>query len=58
MLEPHLFGERIEALHSCPECFEVPNIFCEICYGTRLVDGDRLEHWQAIQDIKIAGGSQ
>jgi len=54
-LGQHEYGDRVEALHSCPECFDLPSLFCEICHGTRLISGDRLEHWQAIQDIKIGG---
>lgn len=43
----HPLGERIEAMHMCPECGGQPLLWCPAgCKGTGLVTSLQLDIWQ------------
>jgi hypothetical protein len=47
VIPQHVRGERIEAMHMCPECGGRPLIWCKAgCRGTGLVTTLQLDIWQ------------
>lgn len=49
LVPQHPYGERIEAMHQCPDCAGRVRIFCVTCAGAGLVSSLRLEIWERRQ---------
>lgn len=54
----HERGERVEAMHQCPDC-SGRGLFCPLCLGETIITTAQLARWQREQDQIIArGGAQ
>lgn len=56
-LPQHPAGERVEAMHQCPDCCG-RGLFCPLCLGATIITTATLARWQREQDQIIARGGQ
>jgi len=54
-LGQHLLGVPLLGVrHMCPDCGNPPDAFCPVCLGAGDISTERLDRWQAAQNVALA----